>query len=74
MIYLHPGPIVSRTDGQFHYVTAGALADLYGVNLIAPNVRVLYDDSISGWARYVGKADDVHLYPRYDGEYERIPR
>lgn len=65
---LHPGPVVSQTDGQTHHISAHQLARLYGVRpvdcvVVFPNSPRLGDLRLR---------DLIHLYPRYDGDY-RLP-
>lgn len=68
-IILHPGPVKSATDGQEHYIDAPTLARLYGVDLKDCLVHDFRrEETYRGfWAR----RDDVHLYPRRDGNYDR---
>lgn len=57
---LHPGWVTSRNDGDRHYITAIRLAELYGVHPAC--CRVSSPDAKD-------KEGEVHLYPRYDGNY-----
>jgi hypothetical protein len=57
---LHPGPIMSRTDGQEHHISARALARLH---------RVPFEECIV-WKEGYCWHDYAHLYPRYDGNYK----
>ena len=59
---LHPGYVISRTDGDEHFISADRLARLYGVD-IRCCVRA---DSIE----YRPGKNDVHLYPDYAGNYD----
>ena len=59
---LFPGWIISRTDGDRHYIDADRLAKLYGLKLGQ-------DCSIIGFD-FKSEDDDVHLHPRYDGDYK----
>ncbi len=59
---LHPGTVVSKVDGDLHFITAAQLAQLYGVR---------FDECI---ARETFEAREcpaglIHLYPRFDGNY-----
>lgn len=65
---LIPGHILSRTDGDEHYISAAKLAELYGVDLKECDVKY-YDQ------RDFGKTfeDLIKLTPRSDGNY-RIPK
>ncbi len=64
---LHPGEVISKTDGDIHYISALKLAALYGVDYRLCYVK---EDSkpISldrhNWDEY------MHLYPRYKGDYK----
>jgi len=64
---LHPGYVTSRNDGQRHYIGITQLARLYGLDIRAPNVVI--DDGRPGLSAL---PDDVHLYPRYNGNYHQI--
>lgn len=57
---LHPGYIRSKHDGDRHYITAKDLARLYKVNMC--DCIVYYDG-------YIDSSTDIHLYPKYDGNY-----
>jgi len=70
---LYPGPVISQTDGQEHYITASRLCSLYGVSL---KECIVYADPVSprDWykslaERYPGLAV---LFPKPDGDY-RLP-
>ncbi|AWM87351.1 hypothetical protein [Microvirga sp. 17 mud 1-3] len=60
---LHPGIVVSRYDGQEHYITAQQLAGLYRVN---QNDCAVYRSEND---QYRTPRPLVHLYPRDDGNY-----
>lgn len=67
---LHPGPVVSRTDGQTHQISAPVLARLYGVPMgecVIARRDELGRENVGAWP-----PDPVHLSPRYDGNY-RLP-
>lgn len=59
---LHGGYVISRYDGQRHYVGPVQLARLYGLNL---RDCALIRSEMPG-SQY--PPDAVHLYPRNDGE------
>lgn len=63
---LHGGYVISRYDGQRHYVGPVQLARLYGLNL---RDCALIRSEMPG-SQY--PPDAVHLYPRNDGDY-RLP-
>lgn len=59
---LHPGHVISKMDGEEHYIGVYQLARLYeldeGEYIVWKTLAYRYDDY-------------VHLYPRYDGNYGR---
>jgi len=55
---LHPGFVKEAQSGRWWYASAQDLMLLYQVNHC-----VVYDLS------YTWKPDDIHLYPRSDGNY-----
>lgn len=59
---LHPGYIISKEDGQEHFIGGPRLARLYGVNLL----DCVYGDMPG----YRQKEGDVHLHPDYHGNYK----
>jgi len=68
---LYPGRVVSRNDGQIHYIDACRLAHLYGVNM-RECVIVTEDDARRG------RFDrDIHrleaLRPKCNGNYHLPP-
>jgi hypothetical protein len=69
------GNVVSRTDGQMHYVSPYALSTLYGLTYRVPsrNITFLHD---VGWAHGWLRGRDLNglyvLHPRDDGEYEKV--
>lgn len=58
---LHPGNVISKEDGDKHYISPLKLCDLYGVH---PDECLIVSDRT--------KNDDsfIHLHPRHDGNYE----
>ena len=69
-IFLHPGFVYSKYDGDRHYIGVGELASLYGVNP-SDCIVVRNEDSIKGHTEQPG---DIHLRPRYDGNYAWLPK
>lgn len=61
-IYVHGGLVVSRNDGDTHYVSATKVAALYG---LSPGIGV----KIVGDRELECNWDGLHLYPRSDGRY-----
>jgi hypothetical protein len=61
-IFLHPGWI--SIAGQPHYVGSKQLAQLYGVPNHECRVITEHDNG-----RFLAGKNDLHLYPREDGNY-----
>jgi len=58
---LYPGYVISRVDGDRHFINGSRLAALYGVD-----VRdCVYGDNPG----YRPREHDIHLYPRSKGDY-----
>ena len=66
---IHPGPVRSNSDGDWHYISAAKLAMLYKLNLLE---YIVWDDSRP--ETFLGKRPDdyMHLWPREDGEYRLV--
>lgn len=62
---IHPGYVISMSDGQEHYVTARQLIRLYRVN---PNECIVISESGDNH-RGLNLNDFIHLYPRINGDY-----
>ena len=62
---LHPGHIISKTDGEEHYISAVMLCHLYKVS--APECTIVGSTSLVN----VRPEILVHLYPRSDGKYSK---
>lgn len=63
---LHPGWVTSRYDREQHYITAGALAELYGLKPDQYVVWIFPNNIGCEWSNY------IHLYPKYHGDYKKI--
>lgn len=63
---LHPGFVISQSDGDEHFISADALRRLYRVPPDA-RIEVIREGDPSHWFR--PQPGDVHLHPRYDGNY-----
>jgi len=63
---LCPGYVQSNNDGQWHFITAPRLAELYGVDLKECFIYDRYDKSQLGFR---AKKGDLLLRPRRDGKY-----
>jgi hypothetical protein len=62
---VHPGKVMSRNDGDIHYVTGVQLIRLYGLN---PHTTIIATpDNLTGQRQ----EDFNHYYPRVDGKYEQ---
>ena len=64
--YVHPGPMISKNDGDRHWVTGRALIQLYGLN---PRTTVIVQPNLQGEGGRHDEPGDRHFYPRYDGNY-----
>ena len=62
---LCPGPVMSKSDGQWHHIDARTLARLYGVPM---SECVVYDPR-----RQVESLGLIRLTPRYHGDYTVRP-
>ena len=68
---LCPGFVISKTDGDRHYISARELARLYCVRLD----DCLIDDTANAGIRGIVLEDgDIRLYPRIDGNYPALQR
>lgn len=61
---VHPDRIVSKTDGQMHFISAYQLMKLYGVQ---PTECVVCSDKHPNMG--IHNNDYIHLTPRHDGDY-----
>jgi hypothetical protein len=66
-IFLHPGIVTSKRDGQRHMISSRQLANLYGVDY--SKCIVMYDGKSKPWPPEEG---DIHLYPDYHGRYNKV--
>ena len=71
MYAIHPGFIISKNDGERHYISALELINLYKLKL---GEYIIWDDNLP--QTYLGKNldDYFHLYPRFDGNYNETYR
>lgn len=67
---LHPGWVISKTDGDDHRISAGQLARLYKLKTYE---YIVWRGSALASEDQLGRRyeDFIHLYPRYDGNYGR---
>jgi hypothetical protein len=67
MYCLVPGEISSISDGDYHYIGVRQLVQLYGLR---PGEYMVHD------AIFARRACEAvpHLGPRYDGDYQPVPR
>lgn len=63
---IHPGHVVSKNDGDIHYIGYCRLMELYGLR---PFQCVIWDDDRPMTFLGYKKENYVHLYPRRDGNY-----
>lgn len=64
-----PGEVISKADGQTHYITAGQLVRLYKVNPLEVKT-ILSDKDLLG----IRREDYIELHPRFDGNYKHYGR
>jgi hypothetical protein len=67
---LHPGTVCSNTDGDCHFISARKLAELYKVPFHL--CHVLDSKDPNTYLRFQETENDVHLYPKPDGNYNLI--
>jgi hypothetical protein len=63
----HPGPIISRYDGQTHHITGADLRRLYGVPGGSPVVTI---EDAADEHHFTPAPGDVHLWPDPTGSYQ----
>jgi len=65
---VHPGGVISASDGQYHHLSAARLAELYGLSLAS---WIEWD--VERPETHAGRRwDDYrHVWPRLDGKYTR---
>jgi hypothetical protein len=67
---VYPGFVTSNSDGQRHYITAGDLCLLYGVQMRDCLVIYLHDETDPSKRERVQLASTlIALRPRFDGDY-----
>jgi len=75
-VFLHPGEVVSKSDGDVHFISAPQLAQLYHV-LPTDEVHVVTENNnkiIEMLERFAAQEalEWLHLYPSYEGNYYDI--
>lgn len=72
-IFVHPGHVRSRSDGDEHFISFPALCQLYGLHPDNRKFREKFEviNAQYGLERGVHRAQkgDIHLAPRTDGNY-----
>ena len=63
---LFPGPVISKYDGDLHYITASQLCELYNVN---PMECITYNSDTMNKKEII-KSGLKQLYPKYNGNYK----
>lgn len=65
---IHPGYVISKNDGNEHFITPRQLIGLYGVN---PQQCIVLDyrKGPQSYMEYGPLVNYIHLYPRRDGNY-----
>jgi hypothetical protein len=66
---VHPGMVMSRNDGDWHFISADKLMRLYKVD---PRICGIEDEARPETMVGHDWFDRIHLYPRRDGDY-RLP-
>jgi len=63
------GRVISKTDGNEHYISPVQLVSLYGVNR---RECLLYSDAKDHYLKTGNRTKDelIYLFPRYDGNYD----
>lgn len=64
---LHPGYVISKTDGDRHYITAKMLMKLYNVR---PEECVVY----FSYQPYPNQDELIDLYPMASGKYKDMQK
>ena len=70
MYAVHPGTVVSKNDGDMHYITAWKLIRLYGVD---PNKCIIWDEKRPETRQGRKYEEYTHLYPKTNGNYDLNP-
>ncbi len=70
-VMLHPNFVISKSDGDKHFIGASQLARLYGV-LPTDDVRTYDPKNPMNDERRPENANVIHLYPNREGEYRDI--
>jgi len=62
---VHAGHVISPNDGDFHFISAYRVAELYGI----PRSECVFLDVPENW---LGRdlSGMIHLYPQADGKYQ----
>jgi len=68
--FLHPGEVKSKNDDDVHYISAPELARLYGLDY--KKCHIIYDEHRERYAGYKKQPGDIHLWPKYSGDYKII--
>lgn len=68
-IILHPGYVVSRKDGDTHYINQYQLASLYSLDITK---CIVMCDTPKGQNDFEPQEGDLHLHVRYDNNYKRV--
>lgn len=60
-VVVHPGFVLSKNDGERHFISFYQLCRLYGLD---PRKAMC-----AGKCGYKPEPDDRHVYPKYNGNY-----
>lgn len=64
---IFPGEIISKNDGQKHYISALEIIRLYHVN---PQECIIVNNNYD--LHGIIQEDYLHLEPNYDGDYQEF--
>lgn len=72
---LHPGMVISKRDGDHHFIDAHQLARLYRVSprecvVVPRNVEQGRERQHQLLLDRIERMGLIHLHPRYDGNYQ----
>jgi len=65
-VILHPGKVISKYEGDEHFISAQQLIKLYGV---LPTDRIIYSHGFYERGIAEGSEEWIHLFPRFCGDY-----
>lgn len=69
-IVLHPEYVVSKNDGDFHYIGNDRLLQLYNIPRSKYLIKIYDSNRPETLLGFINSPEYIHLYPRFDGKYE----